>query len=126
MLAKETATFTTTIRTVTGFSVRVKRKFFGFERKVAAGTVIMALTAVGQALSLDNIGNLLKSIGSNNYLHPTQVMLDGWKKNDPPTMKKLSIKVNIPEYLIQMAMDTNAGESQKAIADLTIIARMYA
>ena len=40
-------------------------------------------------------------------------------------MKKMPIEVDIPKYLVQMAMDTDAGEDQKAIADLTLIAFYY-
>ena len=52
-------------------------------------------------------------------------MLDVWKKEDPPTMKKLPIKVGIPKNLVQMSMDNNTGEGQKAIANLTRIVFYY-
>ena len=52
-------------------------------------------------------------------------MLDGWKKEDPLTMKKLPIQVDIPEYLITMVVGKYAGEGQKAIADLTLITFYY-
>ena len=70
----------------------------------------MAFTATGQALSIDESGNPLKAFGVKDYHHPMQVMLDGWKQGDPPTMKKMQIEVDIPEYLAQMAMETEAGE----------------
>ena len=40
-------------------------------------------------------------------------------------MEKMPIEVNIPEYLIQMVVETEAGEGQKAIANLTLIAFYY-
>ena len=40
-------------------------------------------------------------------------------------MKKLPVEVDILEYLVQMAMYTNAGEGQKAIYDLTLTAFYY-
>ena len=52
-------------------------------------------------------------------------MLDGWKKKDPPTMKKLPIEVDIPEYLVERAMQSEATEGTKATADLTLIAFYY-
>ena len=107
------------------FSGRVKAGWYGRGRQVANGTVTAALTAVGQAFTVDDRGNPLKPNGSNDYHHPVKVMLDGWKKEDSPTMKKLLIKANIPEYLVQMATETDAGEGQKAIADLTLIAFYY-
>ena len=52
-------------------------------------------------------------------------MLDGWKKEDPPTMKKLPIEANIPEYLVGRSMEPDVCERRKAIADLTLIAFYY-
>ena len=49
-------------------------------------------------------------------------MLDRWKKEDPPAMKKLPIEVDIPEYPVERAMEADADEGQKAIANLTLIA----
>ena len=40
-------------------------------------------------------------------------------------MKKLPIETNIPKYLVQMAMETDASKGQKAIVDLTLIAFYY-
>ena len=40
-------------------------------------------------------------------------------------MKKLPIKVDIPKYLVQMALEIDAVEGQKAILDLTLIAFYY-
>ena len=64
----------------------------------------------------------LKIMGSAYFLHQIQVMLDGCKKEDLTTMKKLSIEVDILEYLVRMATSKNAVEGQKAVADLTLIA----
>ena len=81
--------------------------------------------AIGQALYMDDGGNPLKAFGSKDYHHPIKVMLDGWKKGDLHTIKQLPIEVNIPEYLVQIAMKTKAGEGQKAIAELTLIDLCY-
>ena len=59
---------------------------------------------------MDNRGNPLKALRSKNYHHPIQVMIDGRKKEDSPTMKKLLIEADILEYLVQMAMETDASE----------------
>ena len=37
-------------------------------------------------------------------------------------MKKLPIEVDIPEYLVERAMEDDAGKGRKAIANLTLIA----
>ena len=40
-------------------------------------------------------------------------------------MKKLPIETDIPKYLVQIAMETDASKGQKAIVDLTLIAFYY-
>jgi hypothetical protein len=124
-LAPETTPFQTKINTIMCFTGRVKSGWYGHGRQVANGTVTSALTAVGQAFSVDDRGNPLKPHGSQDYHYAVKVMLDGWKKEDLPTMKKLPIEVNIPEYLVERSMEPNSGEGRKAIADLTLIAFYY-
>ena len=107
------------------FLGRVKSGWYGYGRPVANGTVTSALTSVSQAFSVDDRGNPLKPHGSKDYHLAVKVMLDEWKKEDPPTMKKLPIKVDIPEYLVGRAMEPEAGKGRNAIADLTLIAFYY-
>ena len=40
-------------------------------------------------------------------------------------MKNMQIEVDIPEYLVQMAMETKAGEGRKSITNLTLITFYY-
>ena len=75
-MAIEITDFTAKIRTITGFTARVKRGAYGFKRQVAAGTITSALTAVGHALSVDDRGNLHKALGSKDCHHPIKVMLN--------------------------------------------------
>jgi len=103
-LAPERTSFGTKINTIMGFSARIKSGWYGHGHQVANGTVTTALTAVGQAFSVDDRGNPLKPQGSKDYHHEVKVKLDGWKKDDPPTMKKLPIEVDIPEYLVERAI----------------------
>ena len=49
-------------------------------------------------------------------------MLDGWKKDDPPSMKKFPIEVDIPEHIVGRAMENYADKGRKAIANLTLVA----
>ena len=52
-------------------------------------------------------------------------MLDGFGKEDPPTIKKLPIEVDIPEYISLCSLRAAASERTKAIADLILIAFYY-
>ena len=51
-----------------------------------------------------------------------QQTLDGWRNEDPPTQKKLSIELDVPEYLVNKAGHKAATVLNQAIADLTTIA----
>ena len=52
-------------------------------------------------------------------------MLGGWRKEDPPTKKKIPVGVDIPEFLAQLGRDKDATELVKAVVDLTLIAFYY-
>ena len=51
--------------------------------------------------------------------------MDGWRKEDPPTKKKLPVGIDIPEYLASLGMEVEATELVKAIGDSTLIAFYY-
>ena len=52
-------------------------------------------------------------------------MLAGWKKFDPPTVKKLPVAIDIPELLAEVGRSPMANELDKAIGDLVTIAFYY-
>jgi len=52
-------------------------------------------------------------------------MMDGMRKVDPPTTKKLPVEVDIPELLVRMAHVTVTATRAQAIADLILIAFYY-
>jgi len=51
-------------------------------------------------------------------------MMEGWKKQDPPTIKKLPVAIDIPEFLSAVGAATT-NELDKAIGDLVLIAFYY-
>jgi hypothetical protein len=52
-------------------------------------------------------------------------MLDGWRKDDPPTIKKLSVEADVPELLSHIGSLPTANELDKAIGDLMLIEFYY-
>jgi len=52
-------------------------------------------------------------------------MLAGWRKMDPPTVKKLPVAIDIPELLVKFGHSPDANELDRAIGDLVIIAFYY-
>jgi hypothetical protein len=52
-------------------------------------------------------------------------MLDGYRKVDPPTRKKLPVQSDVVELLVDAAYHQGSKQGQQAVADLTMIAFYY-
>ena len=52
-------------------------------------------------------------------------MLDGWEEEDPPTKKKLSVEVDVPEFLADAAQNENTTEQMKTVGDFPPIVYYY-
>ncbi len=83
-------------------------------------TVSSALTAIGQTIS-----NPTKIVGSERLLPCLQIMLDGYRKVDPPTQKNLPVQLEVPKLLVTTAYQLGTAEVQRAMVDFTMIAFYY-
>ena len=92
------------IRALSGFAARVRSGYYGRRKQVQAGTVSQALSAVGTTISLAVGCNPIKEKYSTKLAPRLRQMLDGWSKEDPPTMKKLPVEVDIPEFLAKQVL----------------------
>jgi hypothetical protein len=117
--------YTTKVRVLTGFAARIRQGFYSRGKRVAAGTVVGAITAVGQEIALACGTNPTKMFGSERLLPRLSQILDGWRKEDPPTTKQLPVEADVPELLAENGRDGNATELDRAIGDLTLIAFYY-
>lgn len=52
-------------------------------------------------------------------------MLDGWWKDDLPTLKQLQLEVDLPEFLVAARMSPGDLELVKAVGNWTLIAFYY-
>ena len=52
-------------------------------------------------------------------------MLDGMRRQDPPTMKKLPVEADVPNFLVDVGLTSAASPLDHAIGDLAIIAFYY-
>ena len=69
--------------------------------------------------------NPLKDLFTGKFVPGIQQTIDGWRKADPPTQKKLPVEVDIPELLVDEARKPEASEKDQAVADWTLIAFYY-
>ena len=75
--------FTTRMRVFSGYLARVRTGYYGQGKQVKNCTVSSTLTAVGQTVTLACNDNPTKVKGSDKLLPWLQVMLDGYRKEDP-------------------------------------------
>ena len=69
--------------------------------------------------------NPTKLHGSDKLIPRLTQILDGWKKEDPPTLKKLPVEVDIPEYIASLGNTITSSEVERAVGDLVLIAFYY-
>ncbi len=110
------------MRALSGFLARVRTGYYGQGKQVKNCTVSSALTAIGQTVVLACNDNPTKIKGSDKLLPRLQVMLDGYRKEDPQTIKKLPVQADVPKLLVTTAYNGMGTEMEKAVADLTLIA----
>ena len=51
--------------------------------------------------------------------------MEGWRKEDSPTKKKLPVGIDVPEFLAGLGMGKYATEMVKAFGDCAMIAFYY-
>ena len=90
-----------------------------------APTVSSAITAIGKAIALVHGINPTKCPMSEKFLPRLQEMFEGWRKEDPPTMKKLPVEADLPERLVAVGLMSGATEKEKAVGDSALIAYYY-
>jgi hypothetical protein len=66
-----------------------------------------------------------KIAGSEKLLLRLQQILDGFRKDDPPTRKKLPVEADVPEFLVSLGLASEAHELDQSIGNLTMIAFYY-
>ena len=97
-------------RHLSGFAARVRSGFYGHRQQVAAPSVASALSAVGKAIVMAININPVKAPNSNNFALRLQQMIDGWERDDPPPVKKLSVEVGVLELLAFIGCTQSASE----------------
>ncbi len=117
--------YTRQLHALTGFAGLVRRGAYGQGKWVQAGTVIGALTSIGQEIMLACGENPTKLVWSDKCLPWLQQMYDGWRKEDPATTKQLPVEADVPELLADRGRWASATEQDRAVGDLILIAFYY-
>jgi hypothetical protein len=113
------------VRALTRFAARVRRGAYGRQRKIKVGSVSSAITAIGTEIALVTGINPTKLAYSDKLIPRLEQTMEEWRKEDPPTIKKLPVEADVPELLSHIGTSPTANELDKAIGDLTLIAFYY-
>ena len=81
---------------LTGFTACVCSGRYGRGKQVAIGTVSGALSAVGRTVALAYEGNPIKSQGYTYLVPRLAQTMEVFRKEDPPTKKKLPVGIDVP------------------------------
>ena len=73
-------------------------------------------------ISLDTGVDPTKVRGAKEFLPCLSQLFDGWKKEDPPSKKKLPVEVDVPELLVEWGLMSAATVLARVVGDLTLIA----
>jgi hypothetical protein len=95
---------------------------FGHRRQVQASTVTAYLLSVGQTICLTRNTNPSKVDGGTKFLPRLSQMMDGFRKEDPPTSKNLPVEVDIPELLCLSCSCCDYIGKGAAVGDLSFLA----
>lgn len=91
--------YTNRVQVLTGFAAYVHTGDAKWDGMVTTQTVTMALMAIDQAIALAVGSNPTKLLGSNKLLPElSQIMLDGWWKNESASSKIQPVDADVPEY----------------------------
>ena len=113
------------IRALGGFAARIRTGYYGHGNEIRAGSVSSALSAVGTTNAMANGSNPIKVHGSDKLAPRLEQMMDGWRKHDPATQKKLPVDADVPEFIATTGRYSEASLLLRAIGDLCLIAFYY-
>ena len=111
---------------ILAFAERIREGICGRRKRVRVGTAQLGLRAIGTTFALAGRPNPLHE-DANRHIAPLHRLIEGMKREDPPTQPKLAVPPTVPEFLMNVGKFTtnNNASKQKAIGDLSVIAFYY-
>ena len=107
----------------TAFAARVRSGFYGKGKQVTVQTVTQALSAISKTCEL--VGEPSPILQTEKtYKVPVAWLVEGFRREDPPSTPQLAIPVTVPEQCLISGYKSDSNK-QKAIGDLAIISFYY-
>ena len=111
------------IELLTAFAEHVRTGACGQGNRVRAGTVQVAICAIGKTFELDGLPNPSYRTEGRYWLQ-LERQLEGFRRQDPPAQHKLAVPVSLINFLINQG-NSSPSTKVKAICDMCSIAFYY-
>ena len=108
---------------LTAFAARVRTGHYGRGNEIRVSGVTEALSAISKTIELAGYKSPIYR-SPNVYNLSIQRLVEGYRREDPPSVPQLAVPVIVPENMAQRAHQSTCPLLQ-AIADLAIIAFYY-
>ena len=80
------------------------------------------LSSISQTITMDFEVDPTRKKGTNQFLLRVAHILDAYRKEDPPTDKKLPVEIDVCKWLVTAAMTLGATALMCAVGDWSLIA----
>jgi hypothetical protein len=111
------------IELMAAFAERVRHGHYGNGARVRAGTVQVALCAIGKTFEMDGLPNPLYRTDGKYWLQ-IERQIEGYRRQDPPAQHKLAVPIRLVEFLADLGANSTLPKVQ-AICDMSTIAFYY-
>jgi hypothetical protein len=111
------------IELLAAFAERVRNGDYGKGTRVQAGTVQVALCAVGKTFEMDGRDNPTYRCEGKYWLQ-LERQIEGYRRQDPPAQHKLAVPVSLIEYLVKFGAQSPSAKVT-AICDMCAVAFYY-
>ena len=108
---------------ITAYAARVRTGYFGRGGQVRVPSVTEALSAVAKTLQLAGKQSPIHE-ADGVYKVPVARLVEGYRREDPPSVPQLAIPISVPEEM-QAAGYATKSPTQQAIGDLGVVAFYY-
>ena len=110
----------TRIELLLGFALRVRRGDYGDGNQVRAGSIQVALRAIGKTFELEGLPNPTYR-NEGKYWLKIQRQIEAYRRQDPPAQHKLAVPVSVVNHLVDIGTKSKSDKVQ-ASCDMATIA----
>jgi hypothetical protein len=108
---------------ITAFAARVRTGHFGRGDQVRVSSIAEALSAVAKTMQLAGKPSPIHET-EGIYKIPVARLVEGYRREDPPSVPQLAIPIDVPETMQAQGYSTKCPK-ERAIGDLSVIAFFY-